>query len=570
KSVTVPVLVPVTDLDGKYSLTVPDGAASLTVSYTGYANQTIELGASDVIDVQLSAGELLDEVVVTGYGTSKSREVTGSITSIKAADFNKGNIQDPTQLLQGKVAGLAIARPGGNPNGNFSIRLRGLSTVGASQEPLVVIDGVLGGDLNSVDPNDIESIDVLKDGAAAAIYGTRGAAGVILITTKRGEAGTTQINYSGQVSFETADQTPDIYQGQDFVSAGGPDLGGEINWYDELLRTGVSQIHNLSMSGGTAQTSYRVSGSFRDVQGAAKGTGFERINVRGQVNQKAFDDKLNVTINVASNSTDRELGFLEAFRYATIFNPTAPFIRDENAPVDDPNGGYFQIDAFDYFNPVAIIEQNVRDQQVKTIASNINGSYKLTDDLTVGMFYSYQRANTDFGEYLSKRSFWQGRNQNGRATRRNDESQDQLFRIEARYSTTFGSNVEFRAQAGYEYQDFTFQGFQAQGGNFLTDAFTYNNLGAALDFANGLGNVFSYKNTNRLISYFGRVNFNIDDKYFATASIRRDGSSRFGADEKWGVFPAISVGADLAKIASIGTFDQLKVRVGYGETGQNG
>jgi len=559
----------VTDLDGKYELSVPDGSESLTISYTGYAAQTVTIGASNVLDVQLSAGELLDEVVVTGYGTSKSREVTGSITSVKEEDFNKGNINSATQLLQGKVAGLAIARPGGDPNGGFNIRLRGLSTVGASQEPLIVIDGVLGGDLNSIDPNDIASMDVLKDGSAAAIYGTRGAAGVILITTKRGEAGTAKFNYSGQVSFETADQVPNVYQGDEFVSAGGPDLGGEINWFDELLQTGVTQIHNLSMSGGTAQTSYRVSGSFRDVEGAAKATGFQRVNVRGQVNQKAFDDKLNVTINLASNNTDRTLGFLNAFRYATIFNPTAPFIRDENAPADDPNGGYFQIDAFDYFNPVAIIEQNVNDQKIKTIASNINGSYKLTDDLTVGMFYSYQRANTDFGQYLSKRSFWNGRNRNGLATRRNDEAQDQLFRIEARYGTTLGGNVDFRALAGYEIQDFEFQGFQAQGGNFLTDAFTYNNLGAALDFANGLGNVFSYKNSNRLISYFGRVNFNIDDRYFATASVRRDGSSRFGADEKWGVFPAISVGADLARIADIGGFDQLKVRAGYGVTGQN-
>lgn len=560
----------VTDLDGQYSLTLPDGAESISISYTGYSTQSFPIGAATVIDVALSAGELLDEVVVTGYGTSKSREVTGSIVSVKAEDFNKGNVNDPTQLLQGKVAGLAIARPGANPNGGFNIRLRGLSTVGASQEPLVVIDGVLGGDLNSVDPNDIASIDVLKDGSAAAIYGTRGASGVILITTKRGEAGTSVFNYSGQVSIENADNVPDVYQGQEFIDAGGPDLGGEVNWFDELLQTGITQTHNLSMSGGTPTTSYRISANYRDVDGVAKNTGFERINVRGNITQKAFNDRLTVSVNVASNSADQNLGFNEAFRYATIFTPTAPVIQDLNNETYDQWGGYFQVDAFDYYNPVAIIEQNVREQKVKSIASNIKGDYKITDDLTFGMFYSYQRNNRDFSQYISKKSFWgNGLGANGLATRENNEAEDQLFRVEARYAKTIGGNLDLRVQAGYEYQDFAFQGFRAQGGDFLTDAFTYNNLGASLDFANGLGQISSYKNTNKLISYFGRVNLNFDDRFFATASLRRDGSSRFGADEKWGLFPAVSVGTDLAKIASLGGFDQLKLRVGYGVTGQN-
>ncbi len=367
----------VTDLDGQYSLTLPDGAESITISYTGFSTQSITLGAATVIDVALSPGELLDEVVVTGYGTSKSREVTGSIVSVKAADFNKGNVNDPTQLLQGKVAGLAIARPGANPNGGFNIRLRGLSTVGASQEPLVVIDGVLGGDLSSVDPNDIASIDVLKDGSAAAIYGTRGASGVILVTTKRGEVGNSVINYSGQVSIENADDVPDVYQGQEFIDAGGPDLGGEVNWFDELLQTGVTQTHNLSMSGGTPTTSYRVSANYRDVDGVAKNTGFERINVRANITQKAFNDRLTVSANIASNSSDQNLGFNEAFRYATIFTPTAPVIQDINNETYDQWGGYFQVDAFDYYNPVAIIEQNVREQKVKSLASNIRGDFKV-------------------------------------------------------------------------------------------------------------------------------------------------------------------------------------------------
>ncbi|MDH3649275.1 MAG: SusC/RagA family TonB-linked outer membrane protein [Saprospiraceae bacterium] len=560
----------ITDFDGTYSLEVSDDATTLNISYTGYTGQDIEIGSQSTIDVVLTPGTELDEIVVTGYGTQRAKEVTGSIVSVKAEDFNKGNVNDPTQLLQGKVAGLAIARPGANPNGGFNIRLRGLSTVGASQEPLVVIDGVLGGDLNSVDPNDIASIDVLKDGSAAAIYGTRGASGVILITTKKGQVGTTQFNYSGQVSFESADETPDVYQGQDFISAGGPDLGGDVNWFDELLQTGITQTHNLSMSGGTHSTTYRISGNYRNVEGVARNTGFEKINFRGQLAQKAFGDRLNVTVNVASTTSDQNLGFNEAFRYATIFTPTAPAIRDLNNPSYDQWGGYFQVDAFDYYNPVAIIEQNTREQKIKTLASNIKGDYKLTDDLIFGLFYSYQRSNTDFGEYTSKNSFWnQGLGRNGFAIRDNDEAEDQLFRIEARYTKTLGSSLDLGAQVGYEYQDFAFQGFRAEGGDFLTDAFTFNNLSSSLDFANGVGNVSSYKNTNKLISYFGRVTLNYADQYFLTASLRRDGSSRFGEDEKWGLFPAVSVGADLARIASLSFFDQLKLRVGYGVTGQN-
>ncbi len=560
----------VCDFDGSYTLEVPEEATVLVFSYTGYGTQEVTIGTQSVIDVGLSAGTELEQVVVTGYGTQKAKEVTGSIAHVGAEDFNRGNVNDPTQLLQGKVAGLAIARPGANPNGGFNIRLRGLSTVGASQEPLVVIDGVLGGDLNSVDPNDIASIDVLKDGSAAAIYGTRGASGVILITTKSGEVGTAKFGYSGQVSFESADETPDVYQGQDFIDAGGPDLGGEVNWFDELLQTGITQTHNLSMSGGTPQTTYRISANYRNVDGVAKKTGFERINFRGQLTQKAFDDRLSVTVNVASTSSDQNLGFDEAFRYATIFTPTAPVIRDVNNPAYEQWGGYFQIDAFDYYNPVAIIEQNVREQKQKTIASNIRGDYKLTDDLTLGMFYSYQRSNVDFGQYTSNRSFWnQGLGRNGIAIRDNDEEEDQLFRIEARYNRTLSNDLDFGIQAGYEYQDFAFQGFNAEGGDFITNAFTYNNLEAALDFSNGLGTVESYKNTNRLISYFGRVTLNYGDKYFLTASLRRDGSSRFGEDEKWGLFPAVSVGADLVRIAGIRGFDQLKLRLGYGVTGQN-
>lgn len=563
----------ITDIDGSYSITVPEGSTQIEFSYTGYTSSVIDVPAGGgQLDVTLEQGTQLDEVVVTGYGTARAKEVTGSITSIKAEDFNKGNVNSVNQLLQGKVGGMVISRPGADPNGGFNIRLRGLSSVGAANQPLIVIDGVLGGDLNSVEPQDIASIDVLKDGSAAAIYGTRGAAGVIVVTTKRGEAGTSRVDYTGQVTASTIARELDVLTAEEYRNwpVPGTDLGGDIDWYDELTQTGFSHIHNLSLSGGTQQTSYRISGNYRDVQGIARNSGFDRINFRGNLTTKALNDRLQIQTNLAASTSNQDLAFNEAFRYATIFNPTTPFIRDENNPDFAQFGGYYQQQLFDYYNPVAIIEQNTRERISKTVAFNIRGDYNLTDNLKAGVFYSTQRSNDAFGQYISKFSFWgSGINRNGLAERRNDERGDQLFRVELNYNTELSSGLRIGALAGYEWQDFTFEGYGANGGNFLTDAFTYNNLGSAQDFANGLGNVFSYKNTNRLISFFGRVNLNYNDTYFLTASLRRDGSSRFGADNKWGLFPAVSAGVDLVQAADISGFDQLKLRAGYGVTGNN-
>lgn len=560
----------VTDFDGSYTLEIPDAATTLIFSYTGYGTQEVEIGDQSSINVTLSAGTELEEVVVTGYGTQKAKEVTGSIAHVGAEDFNNGNINNATQLLQGKVGGLVIARPGANPNQGFNIRLRGLSTVGASTEPLIVIDGVLGGDLNSVEPQDIESIDVLKDGSAAAIYGTRGASGVILITTKRGQAGQSTVNYNGQMTFETKDRVVDVLSPDEYRAfGGGNDLGSSTDWFDELTQTGVSHLHNLSLSGGNAATTYRLSANYRDVKGIARTTGFERVNLRANLTQKALNDRLTITANLSGSTEDGELGFDEAFRYATIHNPTAPVRFQPNNPDYDRWDGYQQQVLFDYYNPVAIIEQNKHNKEIKTIAANIRGDYSLTDNLTFGLFYSQQRSNELERFYYDKNSFWVGENRNGLATQTNEEKRDQLFRTELRYENTFGRSTEFSALAGYEYQDFQNAGFGLSGGDFLTDAFTFDNLGAANDFANGLGQIGSYRDANKLISFFGRVNLNFGDKFFATASVRQDGSSRFGTENKWGVFPAISAGVDLVRAAGISGFNQLKLRAGYGVTGNN-
>lgn len=556
----------VSDLDGNYRVTVPEGYNQLEYSYTGYASQIIEIGASDVIDVALSAGSMLDEVVVVGYGTQTRKEVTSSVVSVKAEDFNQGNVTSPTQLLQGKVAGLSIARPGSDPNGGFTVRLRGLSTFGANLEPLVVVDGVPGFDLANIDPNDIASIDVLKDGSAAAIYGTRGSSGVILITTKKGDAGggLAKVEYNGFVSLENVLNRIPVMSADEYVSVGGTNLGDNTDWFEEVTQTGISHVHNVALSGGANQTSYRFSVNFRDGQGILRNSGFDRLNGRMNITQKALNERLTLTMNLAGSRQNSDFSFNEAFRYATYYNPTAP-ILDETA---EEFGGYFQLANFDYYNPVSIIEQNINEGEFKRLNADFRASLEIVDGLTVSGFYAQQSVNELFGEYYSRFSRFRGTDRGGLARRITNDFSNQLFETTANYERGFG-DLDFSILGGYSYQDFENEGTFVETGEFLTDGVTYNDLESSADFQQGEASVTSYKNTDKIIAFFGRVNLNYNDSYYLTASLRREGSTKFGVNNKWGLFPAVSGGVDIANVAGISNVDQLKLRVGYGVTGSN-
>ncbi len=560
-----------TDDEGNYSVTAGSDA-TLIVSYVGYERVEIPVNGRSKVDVGLLSSEsTLDEVVVTGYSTQKAKEVTSSITSVKAEDFNQGNVSDPTQLVQGKVSGLQISRPGGDPNGGFTVRLRGLSSLGANQSPLIIIDGVIGADLQTVDPNDIQSVDVLKDGSAAAIYGARASAGVIIITTKKGIPGRATVDYNGFVSSETIAGRINVASAEDFVNLyGGPDASPgqntETDWLEEMTRNAISQAHNVSLSGGNAQTTYRASLNYRGQNGVAKTTGFQQLNARLNLQQKAINDRLTLSLNITSTNRDSDFGWLEAFRYATTYNPTAPIRTTEDDPLFDTYGGYFQQINFDYYNPVAILEQNVNEGTFKRLLMSGRANFVLVDGLSADVFYSQQRTNGIQGQYRAKRSFWVGADRNGLANRFTDESLNQLLETTLRYNKSFGS-TSVDAIAGYSYQQRVFEGFGAEGGNFLTDAFSYNNIGSGQDFNEGLGNVYSYKNSDLLISFFANASLNLDDTYFLRASVRRDGSSTFGADNKWGIFPAVSGGVTLSNLFDVNGVEILKLRAGYGVTG---
>jgi TonB-linked SusC/RagA family outer membrane protein len=511
----------------------------------------------------------LSEVIVTGYGTQEKKEITSSVASVKEEDFNVGMVNNPAQLIQGKVAGLTIAKPGGNPNDPYTVRLRGVTTFGANQEPLVVIDGFIGASLSSVDPADIASMDVLKDGSAAAIYGTRGSSGVILITTKNGKKGRTNVDYNGSISFDNIDRAMNFMTPSEYLAVDGAvNLGSETDWLDEVTQTGISQVHNLSLGGGTDKTQYRASINYRDVDGMAINTGFNQINARLNLSQKALNDRATFTLNLSSTTKNADYGYNEVFRNAILSNPTLPVLYDGTQGLTNI-GGYAERDVFDYWNPISIAKQNINEGKDTRNMGQLKLEYDFSDlvnGLRFSASYSLQTETDLRGQYDPKTAkFRDGFANRGNASRSTERRMNELFETTLDWLGTAG-RTDITALLGYSYQDFFTEGFNMSGGQFLTDAFTYNNMSSAEDFNNGLGNVDSYAYMSRLIAFFGRVNLNVNNTYFLSVSARQEGSSRFGENNKWGLFPAVSGAVDLAQLANVGLAN-LKARVSYGRTG---
>ena len=564
----------ITDYDGNFELALPEGAEELRISYTGYAAQTIPVVAGQTnYNLSLGAGELLDEVVVVGYGTETQSEVTSAVTSVKEEDFNQGVVNNPTQLVQGKVAGLQIAQPGGDPNGSPSIRLRGLSSLGANTEPLIIIDGVIGASLNTVDPSDIAAIDVLKDGSAAAIYGTRAGAGVIIVTTKRGRAGEPVVSYNVQGGVETLSRGVQVADADTYVDLRGPefDFGARNDYIDELTDTGLSQIHNLSFSGGSGTGSYRASINYRDVEGVAINTGFDQINARLNVRQSALDDMLRFDLSASVTSRESEFGFSEAFRYASIFNPTLPVRVDEaDGPSDNGYqvlGGYTQLDQFDYFNPIALAELNTNTGNARDGLISGRVTFEPVDNLEFSTQYAVTTRNIQNDTYQSRFSRGIGQDRGGLGSRFSQDQRDNLWEITGTYTLDLSADTEVEFLAGYSYQEFFVNNGFTQVGNFVSDATGVNGLQFGQDINNGLANINTGGDRSELESYFGRVSLDFLNTYFVKASLRSDGSTRFGADEKRGIFPAISAGVNLGSFVTNADVNTLKLRVGYGITG---
>ena len=563
-----------TDFDGNFSIAASADAV-LEVSFVGFTTQEVAVAGQDQITITLATNNELDEVVVTGYGSQRQKEITAAVVKVDAEDFNQGSISDASQLLQGKVAGLQIYNRGGNPNAAATIRLRGISTVGSNAQPLIVIDGVLGASLANVDPSDIESINVLKDGSAASIYGSRGSSGVILVTTKGGKEGKVQFNYNGQFGVTSAMNTVDIMTAAEFVAAGGTDLGSKTDWVDKVTRQAMTSIHNFSAAGGHGDTSYRVSANFRDVQGVLISSDFKQFNTRLNFSTKALNDKLTINFNSALTKREQNNGSSESMKYAVLYNPTAP-VYGVNSPyqfASEQYGGYFEtLGLFDSYNPVSIAEQQINQGDKTEVNYSVNLNYRFSDALSINGNFANQVSNSS-NKLYNPTTLLRGGNAASPLRKGSAEFYDQTYsfklaEVYGNYNLNLGS-AKVVLTAGYSFQQQNFEDHFLSLGDFPDDSLDYiNAIEYSQDLLNAglIGANSNVSPDDRIIAFFGRANITIDDGIFVNASIRREGSSKLGADEQWGLFPAIGVGVDLNKYLNTGA-DKFKVRVGYGVTG---
>lgn len=574
----------VTDIDGRFTLTAIPADATVNVNYVGYTPASVAVKGRTDIEVKLVEDtKMLDEVVVIGYGTMDKKELTSAISHVSEKDFAKVTSIDPTMMIQGKVPGVSITNTGaGDPNNQASIQIRGVSSRSAGLGPLIVIDGVAGANLTNINPNDIASFDILKDGAAAAIYGTRGSNGVILITTKKGSRdGSVHTTYNGNVTANVADHElkmldADLYRALRAGTYNGTDLGGNDDWLDAVTRTGWVQQHTLTLSGGTEKNNYRVSVDYRNADGIDKYSNREEYGARTSIWQTTRNGLFTFNVNIAPRLINRKIASWDVFRNALEINPTTP-IMDEDVP-----GRYTAIlgQAAGY-NPVELIDLEENSAETKlldwdgTARMNLLPLFLKNDDgrqtlTTQVMFAGHEWSNFNkwFRPSTSTQAIANG--YDGEASRSYDKGSQRIFEWLTNYSGRFGDH-NLKGMFGYSYQYTVNSGMSASNKDFANDGLGADNLGNG-EYASEEGEIGmgSYKNDSKLIAFFGRVSYDYKGKYLLTASLRHEGSSKFGKNHKWGNFPAVSAGWRISEekfMQGITWINDLKIRGDYGETG---
>ena len=563
----------ITDFDGNFMLDVP-AKSVLVISYIGYVTQEVPTAGKNSLEIVLKEDtKTLDEVVVIGYGTQRKGDVTSSVASVKADNFVKGAVKDVGQLIQGKVAGLAITNPNGDPTGSTQIRLRGTNTIGgANTAPLVLIDGIPG-ELGTVAPEDVESVDVLKDGSAAAIYGTRGTNGVILITTKQAKGvDINQVEYNGYVSTSLIAKKLDMLNADEFRTLyPDQDHGADTDWIDEISRTPISHVHNLSLMGGNSKTNYIANLNYASRQGIMKKSDFESFQGRIEVTHRMFDDKLKLKFGLFGKKNQMESttsgGSFRGWVYgqATRRNPTDP-VRNEDGTWNE------NVSKFEYENPLALLyeaEGNVKKTQLRY---NGNIVYNPIKDLTLSAVFSYIRDNMNrgYGETLSHisalRDGLAGWSSVGAYTK-----MEKLMELTAQYNKEIGAH-KFSVLGGYSYNETDFEELWIDNYGFQDDYFGgWHNIGIGSALKDGKANIGSKKTPTNLIGFFGRATYSFKNRYLLMGALRYEGASQlWGTDNAWGLFPSISVGWRITEEAFMKNqkiFDDLKLRVGYGVTG---
>ena len=497
--------------------------------------------------------------------STENRVITSaSVAKLDDTNFNQGVIHTPYPLINGRMTGLGMSTAGNDPNGEFLLRVRGLSTLQDKTGPLLVVDGFITNDFQLVDPNDIAQVTLLKDAAAASAYGLQGGNGVLLISTKKGNDENALVSFRSTLGLDHAVSKMDIFSASRYKSfAGSVDMGSTQNWPDLITRTGVASINTLTVSKSTETFSVRASMNNRIAKGTLSGTGFEQVNFRINFQQRALKDRLLMEVRLASTSRNSDFGFREAIKYAFSANPTMT-VYDPALP---DYGGYSQSNTFDNFNPVAIIEQNRNEGKDRSSSIGLNGTYQFDGGLKgLGIRFSYQLLNDHSfnGSYYSKNSYYKGAYTNGLAIRNTANRTTQQAGTSLTYLRNL-KNMHFEISSGYQFLEYQIASKHIQGGNFLTDAFGYNNMGASLDFQNGLGQVYTSGDSYKVISWMNTAYLVFHEKYFLNATTTYSGSSRLGINNKWGLFP--SVGGGIQWEEGLSFFSHLKLRVSWGKAG---
>ena len=592
-----------TDVNGTYKIAAPANA-TLVFSFVGFTKQEIAVGARSEMNVSLaSADKALDEVVVVGYGTTTRKDATGGVSSLSSKDFNVGVIASPEQLLQGRVAGVQLTPSSGEPGAGVDLRIRGTTSLRGGN-PLYVVDGIAldGGStsdgangssgfgevaaknpLNFMNPSDIENITVLKDASAAAIYGARGANGVVLITTRKGTAGASTLNVSIGTSVSSNYRNYDVLSTSAFITEAGKagldvnskliNAGSSTNWQDQIFRTAVTQNYNLSYGGGNDKTTYLFSLGYNDQQGTVKNSFMNRITARVNATHKLFDNKVVLTVAMTTSqvkdkgaASGANVGYLgSVISRAIQTNPTYPIFATD--------GTYYTNGSLAFRNPVSMLEQiDIRANTSRTLA-NVSALWNITKDLSFKTNLGLDNSDGVTRQYVEPNTpgFADVYNNQGNAAILNKSVVTTTIEHTLNYKTILGKS-KFDALAGFAYQK-----FENQGNGIFARFFT---APAGFDLTNNIGFVdnsgsnkafdgYSYKAANDIQSYFGRVNYSFNDKYLLTGTLRVDGSSRFGLNNKYGYFPSVAAAWRLVNEDFVPKeiFSDLKLRVNYGITG---
>lgn len=568
----------ITNLDGKYTIQVPSGDHILRFSYIGYTVFEVPVNNRSVLNVTMHEDvKIIDEVVVIGYGKTTKKELTGAISSLKTEDFNQGSFSNAAGLLQGKVAGLSILNPNGSdPQANYQILLRGTNTLVAGQGPLVVIDGVAGGDMKNINFQEVESIDILKDGSAAAIYGTRGTNGVLIITTKRAKKGKTTVEYQGLITAQTAPRMVKNLSADEFrtaINTYSPGLSssiysGNTDWFREVIREiPISHKHNFAISGGNDQFSHRTVINLEQNQGLQKNNDLKKLLIKTNIQQKAIENLLSINYNAFCSMRSYHPANYDIFYQAFIHNPTEP-IYD---PANKESGGYTRVTGISYNNPVAMLNEQKNSGETDDFGGNVRATLDLPfilKGLKWDNFISYEKSRWETNNYYTHYYPSQIENK-GVANISNGTNSDLQYESSVNFSNSWNKHT-IQTLAGYTYQELSLHESEMSNSGFDTDMYETNNIGAGTGLNLKTARMSSNKEASKLISFFGRAIYNFDEKYMLSASVRREGSSRFGINSQWGWFPAVSVGWRLNKeefMRGIDWITEMKLRAGYGTTG---